>query len=433
MLDIPPLIWYAIRNMNNSYSPLVGEPEGGYVPRWAAPLVLEALREARVVVLTGARQVGKSTLLAHECAHGWRSLSLDDYDVLGQAQHSPADLLSVDQPTIIDEVQRAPGLLLAVKRVVDTNRTRRFILSGSANLALMAAVTETLAGRARYIELRPFSVGEARRAAPGTFCRRLLAGTMATGSTSGPTPPLAPLVWRGGMPATVRLDNDDAATRWREGYVATYLERDLRQLSQIEHLADFRRLMGLAALRCGGILNTSGLARDAGLSQPTAHRYLNILEISGFVHRVPAYTGSRTLRLVKAPKLLMTDTGIAAYLAGLHHVDSLATAREWGGLLEAFVYQQMLPQCDLMTPRPRIYHWRTRTNQEVDFVLEQGRSLAAVEVKAGSHVGYDDIQGLQAFHQAHPSMRTGVVLHAGHRTEQLAERIFAVPISVLWS
>jgi uncharacterized protein len=411
--------------MNNSYSPLIN-----YLPRWITPLLVKALDDVPVLVLTGARQVGKSTLLLNEKPfNDFRFLSMDDYDVLRQANDRPQALWAGTDRVILDEVQKTPSLLTAVKQEVDRAPGRtKFVLSGSANLLLMKQVNESLAGRAIYHVLDPLTLGEINQTAPPDLILKILAGEWPKeGSVSEPLMDALPSIQRGLMPALLQLKSASSWVRWWDGYVATYLERDLRQVAQIDALVDFRRLMELLALRSGQMLNQSDLARDAGLSQPTTHRYLNLLETTHLFERVPAYTVNRTTRMLKAPKVYWNDTGLAVFLAGYFQEEDLRKAREIGNFIESFIYHHLRALAQLMTPPARLYNWRTQAGQEVDFVMEYGRKVLAIEVKQTSRPGYGDTIGLKLFMADHPDAVGGLLLHCGQDIRWLGERILAVP------
>lgn len=413
--------------MNNFYS----RPEY-YVPRWLADHLRAAIRDHPVVVLTGARQVGKSTLLRNEEPFAsWRFRTLDDYDTLRQAEEDPQGLWAGAEQVVLDEVQRAPRLLSAVKQAVDQGRCR-FMLSGSANLLLLRQVSESLAGRAVYFVLYPMARGEFLRSSPPGLLARALAGELpAEERLPTPPPDPVPLLLRGFMPPLLNLSSAAAWTRWWEGYVATYLERDLRQLSQIGDLLDFRQVMELLALRSGQLLNQSEVARDAQVSQPTVHRYLNILEATYLFERLPAYTASRTARLLKSPKVFWNDPALAVFLSGYYDEESLRQAKELGAYFETLVFHHLRALAGLLTPVARLYFWRARDGQEVDFIVEHGRRLLGIEVKMGGRVGYGDTASLRRFLQEHPRAVGGLVLYGGQEVLRLGERIAAVPWTML--
>ncbi|MCL4560869.1 MAG: DUF4143 domain-containing protein [Chloroflexi bacterium] len=236
-----------------------------------------------------------------------------------------------------------------------------------------------------------------------------------------------PIIQRGLMPALLRLAAAPPWERWWEGYVATYLERDLRHPGQIDALVDFRRLMELLALRSARMLNQSELARDTRLSQPTAHRRLNLLETTHLFARVPPYPVNRATRLLKSPNVYWNDTGRAVFLAGYFQEEELRKAREPGNFFETFIYHHLHVLAHLMVSPARLYTWRTQAGQEVGFVLEYGRKVLAIEVKQTSQPGYRDAQGLNAFLADHPQPVGGLLLHEGIEIRWLGERIMAVP------
>jgi predicted AAA+ superfamily ATPase len=385
-----------------------------------------------VVVLTGARQVGKSTLLRNEPpSPSWRQHTLDDLDVLRQAEREPEALWAGTAHVVIDEAQRAPDILLAVRRTIDRDRNRRFVLSGSASLGLLSSVSETLAGRAVSIPLGPMTWGEWREDKPSRIVENLLTGNLpAEGNVPDRVETLA-LIPRGFMPALLRLTGKRNILDWWSGYVSTYLERDLRALSQISSLPDFRRVMELAALRTGQLMNQTEVSRDSGVSQPTVHRYLNLLEASFLIHRVPAFARNRGKRLIKSAKLYWTDAALAPFLAGHYDEESLRTSREAGGLFENLVLQQLQVAASLMSPQARIQYWRTAAGQEVDFVLEWGRSLVAFECKLSDRPRFEDARSLHLFLSDYPECACGVVVHTGSDIVRLGEQVIALPWTTL--
>jgi len=413
--------------MNDIDSPFV------YHERWLTPLLRQAVSEHPVVVVTGARQVGKSTLLRHASPfRDWRYRTLDDLDTLRQAEEDPQGLWEGADAVVLDEVQRAPGLLSAVKRAVDADRRRRFVLSGSANLLLMHQVSESLAGRAVSFVLDPMALGEQRDAAPPALLADALAGRWpAEGAAPSPARDPAPELLRGLMPALLGLSSVPSWVRWWEGYVSTYLERDLRQLARIEALPDFQRAMRLLALRCGQLLNQTDVARDTGVSQPTLHRWVNLLETTHLLVRLPAYAANRTTNLLKAPKVMWTDPGLAVFLGGYHDAADLRGAREYGAFFEALIFAHLRIVAGLLTPRGRLHFWRTRSGQEVDFVVEHGRRLLAIEVKLTERPGYRHTEGLRSFLDRHPEAAGGLLLHGGPAVARLGERLVAVPWTMM--
>lgn len=262
----------------------------------------------------------------------------------------------------------------------------------------------SLAGRAIYLEMMPFTYREmkGRGGGPSRLQNIMRKDFRLDEGSIGKEDPL-PHILRGVFAPLLELSGLGDMLLWWEGYVKTYLERDLRELSQIENLVDFRRLLGVLALRSGSVLNRSALARDIGISQPTVYRYIKLLEVSNLLMRVPPLTASRNKRVVKSPKLYYIDPGLNAFLAGYHDTDSLRSARELGSLFECLVHLQLRADAELQVPRVGIHFWRTSGGQGVDFVLEQGKDLVAVEVKLTTRPSYNNIISTRGERPSPPS------------------------------
>lgn len=398
------------------------------LPRLLTESVTRAARTMPVVVVTGARQTGKSTLVRELLPDRRPYYSLDDLDIRAQAERSPDELVERAERMVLDEVQRVPDLLIAVKRAVDEGRRPgRYVLTGSANLLLMRRVSESLAGRATYVTLWPMT----RREIEGREHAGVWSGLLERPAEEWPdllAEQEAPAAdWRdhasrGGypVPAVELADPEDRAI-WFDGYIRTYLERDLQDLSSIDNLVDFRRLMGAACLRLGQLVNQTELGRDVQLPQPTVRRWLNLLEASYQLVRLPAYSVNRTKRLIKSPKAYWCDTALALRLSGV--------SRPEGAHFENMVLSDLLAWRDArVTDRPRLLYWRTTTGEEVDFVIERGSDLIAIEVKAASRPGYAAASHLRTFRDEYgDAVRGCLLLHTGDHVEWLASRILAAP------
>ena len=397
------------------------------VPRLVGSALAERLRVMPAVVVTGARQTGKSTLVRQVDAGARAYLTLDDLDVLDQATRAPDDLAGRARRVTIDEVQRRPELLRAVKRAIDRQRTRgRFLLTGSANLLLMRQVSESLAGRASYLTLWPMTRREQRGLGRAGIWEELLAARdedwldIVKGDATGEDDWRA-LARRGGYPTpAVHMTADDERRTWFAGYVRTYLERDLQEISAVTALPDLRRLMRAACHRLGQMVNQTELGRDVALPQPTVHRYLNLLETSYQLVRVPAYAVNRTKRLIKTPKLYWADTGLALHIAE----DDTPS----GAHLENLVLTDLLAWRDARSRPAEVLYWRATTGEEVDFVLEAKEGLVGIEVKSTPRPRLEDARHLRTFRDEYPKRaRTALLLHTGDRTERLAPGILSAP------
>ena len=396
------------------------------LPRLAAEQLEAHLRTMPAVVVTGARQTGKSTL-AEAAAPAHRPVSLDDFDALDAARRQPEALLGAGEPVTLDEVQRAPDLLREVKMAIDSNRQAgRFLLTGSANLLLMKRVSESLAGRASYLNLLPMTRREQLGLGQCGIWDELLDNAdvdwpAIVGAREVAAEDWRELARRGGFPVpAVHMQHATERAIWFEGYLRTYLERDLLDISAITALPDFRRLMRTACLRLGQPVNQTALGRDVALPQATVHRYLNLLETSYMLVRVPAYSVNRTKRLLKAPKLYWGDTGLALHIAG---VDEPA-----GVHLENVVLGDLLAWRDARPRRAEVLYWRTAAGEEVDFVIEAGDFLLPIEIKATSRPRLRDTGRLRSFRREYEGQaRAGLLLHTGDALEWLAPDVLAAP------
>lgn len=400
-----------------------------YKKRWLVSSMVQAVETQPVVVLTGARQVGKSTLLMNEYVFkDWKYIGLDDFNLLAQAESDPFSLWAGVDRVILDEVQKSPKILSAIKQTVDRERFRkRFILSGSANILLMHKVSESLAGRAVFMTLFPMAIGETK----GTDMPNILSRFL---KDEFPQPKILknitnpyPHMIKGLMPALLALNTKENYLRWWEGYIATYLERDLRQLTQIESLPEYRKVMEAVALRTGQLTNQTEIARGIGIGQSTVYRYINLLETTCLLKKIPAYARSRTKRLIKSPKYYFIDPGLTCYLSGVFDETSLKSDKCAGYVFETMVLLHLTILCELMVPKIKIFYWRTVTGKEVDFVLEYGKNLIPIEVKLSTNPTYQDTAGLRTFLKEYPNVSKGIIIYPGREIKYLAENILAIP------
>lgn len=400
---------------------------GTPVPRLVARSLADRLRVMPAVVVTGARQTGKSTLAQSLAPGSRRYYSLDDLDVIDTARRDPETLVGGAQPVTLDEVQREPELLRSVKRAIDRKRRPgHFLLTGSANLLLMRQVGESLAGRASYLTLWPMTRGEQLGRGRCGLWEELIGARDEDWLSLLSAQPDEPEDWRalvrrGGFPTpAIHMRSTRERAFWFDGYIRTYLERDLQELSSISALPDFRRLMRAACLRVGQLLNQTELGRDVALPQPTVHRHLNLLETSYQLVRLPAYASNRTKRLVKSPKLYWGDTGVALHLEG--------GVEPRGAHLENLVLADLLAWRDARLDRAELFYWRTTIGEEVDFVIEAGSQLLPIEIKATGRPRLGDATHLRSFRSEYgKKSRPALLLHTGATLEWLAPDVLAAP------
>ena len=389
-------------------------------------------RDFPVVVLSGARQVGKSTFLQEEFP-GFKYLSMDDYVVLEQAKIDPASLWKDADKVIIDEAQKVPEIFSAVKLTVDrTRRKKKFILSGSSDLLLMKNITESLAGRAIYLEMYPLAIGEVTENFTNFLnFKALFKKDLELKHLK--KPPFRPksiedYLIKGFMPPLLYIQSLQSAILWWESYVKTYLERDLRDFARIESLIDFRRVMSSLAFRCANLVNQTEIARDTGVSQPTVYRYLNLLEVTGIIRRLFPYFPARAKRIVKTPKVFFIDPALAVYLTGYSEKTMLQKAREKGAFFENLVFLHLKVNCALFLPKAELYFYRdSRGVEEVDFVIEKGTKILAFEAKLTESPSLRDVKNLLKFVEKFPETLRGLIIHAGKDVRWLHSEILALP------
>jgi predicted AAA+ superfamily ATPase len=406
------------------------------IPRHAAAPVRTALADRPVVLLHGARQTGKTTLVRAVAEEsGARYVTLDDLTVLAAARSDPAGFLAgFAQPLVLDEVQRAPELLLAIKAAVDRRRTPgRFLLTGSANVLLLPRIAESLAGRMEILNLWPFSQGEIEGAVEGFLAAAFGDAPPVPGRRSASTP-LTDRVLRGGYPEVLGIESAARRRAWFDAYVTSILQRDVRDLARIEGLTELPRLLALLAARPMAQLNYADLSRSAGLPQSTLKRYFALLEAVFLVKLLPPWHTNIGKRLVKTPKVLLADSGLAAHLMGIDGARLTHDRGLLGGLLESFVAMELAKQAAWSEDPPAMYHFRTHEGDEVDLVLEgRGGAVVGIEVKSAATVTAADFKGLRALAEAAGRrFRRGLVLYTGTEVVPFGAGLFALPVEALW-
>jgi predicted AAA+ superfamily ATPase len=413
-----------------------------------------AARTMPVVLLTGARQTGKSTLarlyadaalstqegglrttedgepLSIESSGSIiRYATLDAVANIRLAREAPDSFVQQADVMIIDEVQREPDLLLAIKAAVDTDHPRRpgrFILTGSANLLLLKRVQESLAGRAAYITLSPFTRREQLAFGTAGIWSELLATPPSAWRDLIEAQPSAEEPWsdvarRGGFPTpSYELETSEQRRLWFNGYLRTYLERDVPDIVPVDNLPAFETVLRSMATRTGTIVNQTQLARDAQLPQTTVQRYIANLEVSYQIQRLPAYTASRTKQLVKSPKFYWTDVGLSLFLS--------REAEPRGEHFETLVACDLFAWQGVQVDAPNVFYWRTPKGAEIDFVIDTGSRLLPIEVKATAQPSTKDMASMRVFLDDYADRApAGLLLHTGGSTFWIAKNILAAP------
>ncbi len=389
-----------------------------------------------VVAVVGSRQVGKSTLIQQPgIADGRHYLTLDDIGAYSVAQADPKGFLDVNMPLSIDEVQLVPALLREIKLRVDRKREPgRFLLTGSADLDHCADISSVLAGRVGILRLPPITMSEEYGATDWQEWMKADSAKALDRVFSRKQYPSLDLgrIISGGYPGSLLENSHRRRMLWMESFRTTYLERDLRRISDIGNLGEFARLMNLCAAATGSLLNQAHLARDAGMSSATAGRHLSILEASFLITRIPPFFVNIGKRMVKTPKLYWNDVGLASHLLGISSIDALRQSVMFGRLVETLVMMEILTLLPLTEEPARLFHVRTHDGLEVDGLLEIGQRHLPFEIKASQTVTASDATPIKRWMDLNPTHGPGIVIYLGKEYLNLSTNVRAVPVSALF-
>jgi predicted AAA+ superfamily ATPase len=406
------------------------------IPRRAAAQVEAALADTRVVLISGARQAGKSTLV--RLVAGERAAERRDLDRPQDRAAAIADPVGfVDYPflLVIDEIQRVPELLLAIKAAVDENPwPGQYLLTGSSRLFGLADAPDALPGRMETVELWPFSQGELDGAPDGFVDAVFALGPGLRHESTVTRADYADRIVRGGLPEASSRVDARRRQRFFDAYVQALIDRDVRQLADIQHKGELRKLVRILAGRTSTVIAANSLESALGLSRPTISRYLRALEEIFLVKRIPGWSRNVGTRATASPKLVFVDSGIAANEMAVESRSLLRPGAPFGPLLESFVLSELARQLTWSRQSVDLSHYRDREQYEVDAVLEnRSGQVVGVEVKAASTVGPDDFRGLRRLaDRLGDDFIAGIVLYTGTATLPFGERLRAVPVSALW-
>jgi hypothetical protein len=406
--------------------------------RFTEEILLEALQDTPVVLIHGSRQCGKTTL-AQTIGEklGYHYISFDDDNQLQAARADPVGFVqSLPEKTILDEVQRTPELFTSIKASVDKNRIPgRFILTGSANVLLLPHLSDSLAGRMEIIHLRPLAQCEITGQRPPFMVQLFNAGF---GSTSNQNTysrlgeSLAEFICLGGYPAAIARSTAKRRSAWYRDYITTIIQRDIQDIASIQNLDILPRLLALAASQTARLFNAADLASPFSISRPTIRGYLALLEQIFLIEQLEPWHSNRLSRLIKTPKMHLADTGLACSLLGVNSPTLWQDKTLLGQLLETYIYQELRKYADWHSEALKFYHFRNKDKIEVDIIIEQGRQLAGIEIKASATVTKNDFKGLNKLQDAcGEQFSTGIVFYDGENILPFGNNFFAVPISAL--
>jgi predicted AAA+ superfamily ATPase len=403
-------------------------------PRFAAELVTTALQDTPVVMVTGPRQSGKTTLVRNLVPGSRQFITLDDDTVLAAARSDPVGLVRDLDRTTIDEIQRAPDLLRAIKGSVDKDRRAgRFLLTGSANLLTLPKVSESLAGRMEIVDLFPLSRSEVLGKQP-TFLKMAFESKLSKPAEIMFGKDLVETVLVGGYPEMLRRADARRRQAWARDYIRAILLRDVREVADVEKLDQMPRLLQSLAHQSGQLVNFTQLGSAIGFDDKTTRKYVAILEQLFLVRRLQPWFRNRLKRLVKSPKLHFVDSGLLAALQG---ATAERTERErsiLGTLLETYVFGEVWKQASWLGEGCALYHFRDKDQDEVDIVIENGAgAVVGVEVKAAATVSTKDFKGLRKLAEAcGADFKLGIVLYDGESAVPFGDGLFAAPLPCLW-
>lgn len=406
------------------------------INRKIKPQLIAALSDSPVVLIHGARQTGKSTLVKSlaESEYPSKYITFDDSSILSAAINNPQDFITAySENLIIDEVQRAPEIFLAIKSYVDKNRKAgKFILTGSANVFLLPKISESLAGRMEVLKLYPLAQNEISGNTKNLIDE--LSKEKFNLNSIFASDSLIDKVISGGFPEMLTRKDRKRQKVWFSSYITTILQRDVKDIANIEKLTDLPRLLSLFASRAGTLLNYAEFSRSSAIPQTTLKRYISLFEAIFMIHILPAWSGNLSKRLIKTPKLYLNDTGLLSHLVGFESGKVLSDAIIWGRILENFVLMEMLKQASWSDFDLSLYHYRSASGQEIDFIIERGDGkLIAVEVKATSKIDISDFNHIKSFaNETGNKFLRGVVFYTGNEIIPFAKNLTALPINTFW-
>jgi uncharacterized protein len=402
--------------------------------RHITPLLEEALADTPAVLLTGPRQAGKTTLARQMVDRGYDYVTLDDELTRLSAQQDPVGFIRERGNMVIDEIQRAPELLLAIKMSIDDNRKPgRFLLTGSANILTLPKVADSLAGRMESFRLLPLSQSEIV-GNPTNWIDFMFAESRPGKLTPISNTSLVELVCRGGYPEAVTRTTARRRQAWARQYLDAIIQRDVQDIGGVEKLAQLPRLVKALGHTAGQMCNYSRLAAELGIDGKTAAKYIGILEQIFLVSRIQPWSKNQLSRLVKTPKLQFLDTGILTALLDLTPEALMEDRDRYGHLLENFVVCELLKHNSFAERSYDILYYRDQSQVEIDVVIEDGLgNLLAVEIKASATVRKDDLKALTKLRdQCSNQFKKGILLYDGDQVAPLGDRLWAVPIASLW-
>ena len=407
-----------------------------FYSRWQQPVIKQAMQTRRVLLLSGARQCGKTTLARQLASKDVTYRTLDDLAVRQIAETDPHGFVKHPGTTlIVDEVQRVPSLLSAIKMKVDEEtRPGQYLLTGSANIQSLPGAQESLAGRIRKIRLRPLAQGELYGSVPA-FLDQAFEQSFGQAENPYDRDAMLDLSFRGGFPEVVLLEGGERK-QWHVDYIDALIDRDLRDIARIQRQEAMRELVCVLAAWSSRFMDISAIGARLSIRRPTIESYINALEALYVVERVRPWTHTDYARVGKQAKLFMVDSGLMTSILGWNRKQVHMDADRSGKLIETFVFNEIAAQVDACAGKYNLFHYRDRERREIDFLIErEDQALLGIEVKAGSAIGAGDFKHLRWFKEKIAGDRPfiGIVLYSGEVSGSMGDGLWAVPFGTLWS
>ncbi len=402
--------------------------------RFASERIHTALQDTPVVMINGPRQCGKTTLVRQFAGTSHVYITLDDDTALAAARNDPTGLMRSLDYAIIDEIQRAPELLRAIKKTVDEDRRPgRFLLTGSANVLTLPTVSESLAGRMEIINLLPLSRSEIKNKKP-LFLEHAFAGKLIKPSEVLIDHALVQAVLTGGYPEMLARQDAKRRRAWQRDYLHAVLQRDVRDIAYIEKIDHLPRLLQVLAHHSGQLINFTQIGGQVGLDSKTASKYLAIFEQLFLLHRIKPWFRNEIKRVIKSPKLHFVDAGLLASLLGVTAQRIAENRTLFGPILETFIASEIMKQFTWSDEAYTLHHYRDKEQNEVDIVVENEiGEVLGIEIKASASIRADDFKGLRKLGDiCQEGFKLGIIFYNGENIIPFGDRLFAAPISCLW-
>ncbi len=400
--------------------------------------ILDALSDTPVVFIRGARQTGKSTLVQKifKEQHLSSYITFDNTGMLAAASEDPSGFIAgLKKPIILDGVQRVPGLFLPIKEDVDQNRNPgRYLLTGSANILSLPRAADSLAGRMEILTLRPLSQSEINCSDKNLIDMLFASGHWPVSDCTINRTQLYKKIINGGYPEPLQRKNAKRKTAWFDAYVTTILERDFRDLSNVQDLTALPRLLRLLAARTSTLFNQSEISRNCNIPNSTLARYISFLETIYFIQFLPAWSSNLGKRLVKAPKIYLNDTGLSCHLTDFDEKRFENEPEMAGKFLESFVISEIYKEASWSRTWVQLYHYRSRTGQEVDVILEdRGGKIIGIEIKLNSTPSKKHFKSIKKLrHETGNRFKKGILLYTGKEVVPFGSDLFAIPLSLVF-